>query len=188
MWDVKVLSLTEKWPRPFYIVKYKCIFTTDVTTKTVANQKTGFLSKIVEHIWFLFVQEPRNAYCIVNLSVISSPSTMSKIYKIWAHFVILLHLLWWQWNYTGWPPKNGTVDFLGLCSDQQLYFSPCWIEHLFLIIIKPRSSNSVENFNFMSNFLSTVILGFAINLSSCLETLEIGQITKMTVHKKCLIK
>ena len=31
-------------------------------------------------------------------------------------------------------------------------------------------------------------LGFAINLSSCLETLEIGQITIMTVHKKCLIK
>ena len=23
-------------------------------------------------------------------------------------------------TYTGWPPKNGTVDFLGLCSDQQL--------------------------------------------------------------------
>ena len=22
--------------------------------------------------------------------------------------------------YTGWPKKNGTVDFLGLCSDQQL--------------------------------------------------------------------
>ena len=26
------------------------------------------------------------------------------------------------WNYTGWPPKNGTVNFLGLCSDQQLSF------------------------------------------------------------------
>ena len=25
-------------------------------------------------------------------------------------------------TYTGWPPKNGTVDFSGLCSDQQLYF------------------------------------------------------------------
>ena len=24
--------------------------------------------------------------------------------------------------YTGWPKKNGTVDFLGLCSDQQLSF------------------------------------------------------------------
>ena len=29
------------------------------------------------------------------------------------------------------------------------YFcSPCWIEHLFLIIITPRSSNLVENFLF----------------------------------------
>ena len=24
--------------------------------------------------------------------------------------------------YTGWPPKTGTVDFLGLCSDEQLSF------------------------------------------------------------------
>ena len=47
--------------------------------------------------------------------------------------------------YTGWPKKNGTVDFLGLCSD---LFSPCWIEHLFLIIITSRSSNSVENLLF----------------------------------------
>ena len=63
-------------------------------------------------------------------------------------------------NYTGWPPpppppkkkkKNGTVDtvdFSGLCSDQQLFVSPCWIEHLFLIIITQRSSNLVENFLF----------------------------------------
>ena len=52
--------------------------------------------------------------------------------------------------YTGWPNKNGTVDtvdFSGLCSDQQLsFFSPCWTEHLFLIIITPRSSTLVENF------------------------------------------
>ena len=49
----------------------------------------------------------------------------------------------------GGPPKNGTVNFLGLCSNyEQLFFSPCWIEHLFLIIMTPRSSNSVENFLF----------------------------------------
>ena len=24
--------------------------------------------------------------------------------------------------YTGWPKNNGTIDFLGLCSDQQLSF------------------------------------------------------------------
>ena len=40
-------------------------------------------------------------------------------------------------------------------------FSACWIdsEPLFLIIITPRSSNLVENFLFMSNFLWTVIFG-----------------------------
>ena len=51
------------------------------------------------------------------------------------------------------PKKKGTVDFLGLCSDRQLSFSPCWIEHLFLIIITPRSSNLVENFLFYEWFL-----------------------------------
>ena len=40
-------------------------------------------------------------------------------------------------------PKNGTVKFSGLCFDQQLFFSPYCIEHLFLIIIPPRSSNLV---------------------------------------------
>ena len=47
------------------------------------------------------------------------------------------------------PKKHGTIDFfLGICSDQQLSFSPCSIEHLFFIIITPRSSNLVENFLF----------------------------------------
>ena len=44
----------------------------------------------------------------------------------------------------GWPNENGTVDtidFPGLCSDQHLCFSPCWIEHLSLIMITPTSSN-----------------------------------------------
>ena len=46
------------------------------------------------------------------------------------------------------PQKNGTVNILGLCSDEQLFFSPCWIEHIFLIIMTPRSSNLVENLLF----------------------------------------
>ena len=35
----------------------------------------------------------------------------------------------------------------------QLFSSPCWIEHLFPIIITPRSSNLVENFLFYETFL-----------------------------------
>ena len=46
-----------------------------------------------------------------------------------------------------------TVDFSGLCSNQQLFSSLCWIEHLFPIIITPRSSNLVENFLFYETFL-----------------------------------
>ena len=52
---------------------------------------------------------------------------------------------------TGWPPKNGTVDtvdFSGLALINSYLFSPCWIEHIFLIIITPRSSKLVENFLF----------------------------------------
>ena len=58
--------------------------------------------------------------------------------------------------YTGWPRNNGTVDtvdFSGLCSNQQLFSSLCWIEHLFPIIITPRSSNLVANFLFYETFL-----------------------------------
>ena len=40
-----------------------------------------------------------------------------------------------NFSLVGGPPKNGTVNFLGLCSDEQLFFSPCWIEHFFLIIM-----------------------------------------------------
>ena len=41
-------------------------------------------------------------------------------------------------------------------------FSPCWIEHPFLIIITPRSSNLVENFLFYELFLMGLLfLGFA---------------------------
>ena len=53
-----------------------------------------------------------------------------------------------NFSLVGGPPRNGTVNFLGLCSDEQLFFSPCWIEHLFVIIMTPRSSNLVENFLF----------------------------------------
>ena len=64
------------------------------------------------------------------------------------------------------PKKKGTVDFLGLCSDQQLSLFTCWIEYRFLIVITPRSSNLVENL-----FILWVITyglsfsGFAIDLS-----------------------
>ena len=54
-------------------------------------------------------------------------------------------------RYTGWPRNNGTVDtvdFSELCSNQQLFSLPSWKEHLFHIIITPRSSNLVENFLF----------------------------------------
>ena len=57
-------------------------------------------------------------------------------------------------EYTGWPRNNGTVDtvnFSGLCSYQQLFSSPCWIEHLFPIM--QDHQNLVENLLFYETFL-----------------------------------
>ena len=50
--------------------------------------------------------------------------------------------------------RNGRYSrFSGLCYNQQLLSSLCWIEHLFPIIITSRSSNLVENFLFYETFL-----------------------------------
>ena len=73
--------------------------------------------------------------------------------------------------YTGWPQKNWTVDFSGLCSDQQLSFFTLLDRASF-----PHYNNTKiikfgwELFYFMSNFLWTVIIGichsFVINRAS----------------------
>ena len=60
-------------------------------------------------------------------------------------------------------PKKTEVDFYEFALINSYLFSPCWIEHLFLIIITPRSSILWRTFYFMSNFLWTS--GFAISLS-----------------------
>ena len=87
------------------------------------------------------------------------------------------------------PQKTEQSIFLGLCSDEQLFLSLCWIEHSF----PHYNDTKIIEFGWKLFILWVIsyrlsFLGISINLSSCLETLEIGQITKMTVHKKCLIK
>ena len=94
-----------------------------------------------------------------------------------------------DFSLVGGPPKNGTVNFLGLCSDEQLLFFTLLGRALF----PHYNDTKIIKFGWKLFSLWVIsyrlsFLGFAINLSSCLETLEIGQITKMTVHKKCLIK
>ena len=121
----------------------------------------------------------------------------TKIIKFgWKLFI------WWVISYglsfsgfainfslVGGPPKNGTVNCLGLCSDEQFFFFTLLDRASF-----PHYNDTKIIWFGWKLFILGVIsyrllfLGFAINLSSCLETLEIRQITKMTVHKKCLIK
>ena len=94
--------------------------------------------------------------------------------------------------YTGWPRNNGTVDtvdFSGLCSNQQLFSSPCWIEHLFPILITPRSSNLVENFLFYETFLVDCHFRDLPDFQSFEARWQInGKSQKLTVDKKLLIK
>ena len=71
-----------------------------------------------------------------------------------------------RWSYTGWPHKNGTVNFLGLCSDQQL--------SLFTLMDRtsfPRYNNTkIIKFGWKLFMLWVIsyglsFLGFAINFS-----------------------
>ena len=86
-------------------------------------------------------------YIFIHISANMSPSGLkfsqmilhtgtSKLMYNWSFLFVVFHkqtLLSSTFKYTGWPRKNGTVNtvaFSGLCSDQLLFFSPCWIEHL----------------------------------------------------------
>ena len=85
---------------------------------------------------------------------------MSVLYSMFGNETNLNESKWNICVYTGWPPpppkkkRNSRYSrFCRTCSDQQLsFFSPCWTEHLLLIIITPRSSNLVENFLFYDQF------------------------------------
>ena len=57
--------------------------------------------------------------------------------------------IWDAQPYTGWPKKTEQSIqsiFQDFALINSYLFSHCWIEHLFLIIITPRSLNLVENF------------------------------------------
>ena len=85
-------------------------------------------------------------YSILGFRFLTRVPMGNNYLPVWALF----------YAYTGWPRNNGTVDtvyFSGLCCNQNLFSSPFWIEHLFPIIITPRSSDLVENFLFYETFL-----------------------------------
>ena len=80
----------------------------------------------------------------------------------WIIRIILIHadnwgmLLWKGYNVYRVAQKEQNSQysrFSGLCSNQQLLSSLCWIEQLFPIIITSTSSNLVENFLFYETFL-----------------------------------
>ena len=137
--------------------------------RTISESESTLLTKNVQ-IWVIwpgiyFLCRPIDKKpCYFFLTPDFINSVISQYNGAYEHWITtlsvrkkILHALhYFKWkiliiryfsSYTGWPNKNGTVDavdFSGLCSDQQCYlFSHCWIEHLFLNIITPRSSNLV---------------------------------------------
>ena len=101
-----------------------------------------------------------NIVCIKDffffyLSIFLSICLLHNVHYLQIYLIYLsIHL------YTGWPSKNGTVDFLGLCSDEQLSFFTLLDRASF-----PHYNNTTiikfgwELFYFMSNVLWTVIFG-----------------------------
>ena len=72
----------------------------------------------------------------------------------------------------GGSPKNGTVDFLGLCSDQQLSFFFTLLDRASFLHY---NNTKIIKFGWQLFILWVIsyglsFSGFAINLSSCLET------------------
>ena len=163
-------------PRPKFKVSfylYFCCFWINVTQINIENIKRKIQRIISDSCfqlksWFNvdsrapsipLLNFPFNQHCVVQSSF------LCRVFSF-VHFSIhsrhplknlFIH------NYTGWPKKTETVDkvaFSGLCSDQQLSFSPCWIEASF-----PHYNNTkiikfgwdLRTFYFMSNFLWTVI-------------------------------
>ena len=105
--------------------------------------------------FFAFIRTKTPHLPMFELKLTNNMTCFSvTLFNIQFSFPCIILLM--TWHYTGWPRNNGTVDtvdFSGLCSNQQLISSLCWIEHLFSIIITSRSSNLVENFSFYETFI-----------------------------------
>ena len=96
--------------------------------------------------------------------------------------------MYFNFTIPGWPKKNGTVDFLGLCSDQQLSF--------FTLLDRPSfphyNNTKIIKFGWELFILWVIsyrlsFSGFAIHLSLIVSR-KSGQIPKMTVHQKLLME
>ena len=118
-----------------------------------------------------------------------SSSTSSTVFLVQVYVTGRIKKLWCSesqfykckctlcFSYTGWPPKNGTVNFSGLCSDQQLSFFALLDRAYFLIIITPRSSNLVEN------FLWVISYGLSLSGFARFPEFLVRLMTVFAVHK-----
>ena len=111
------------------------------------------------HLWLYSSFNGQLVYCIQH-GCLSVPSWLGRLYAIWcwnaSHMTLYskinqLKILVLQviWNIPGGPMKTEQSIqsvFQDFALINSYLFSPCWIEHLFRIIITPRSSNLLENF------------------------------------------
>ena len=76
---------------------------------------------------------------ILKMTIVMKMMITKMRMRIMVIMVIVMKILWW-WVYRVAPKNRNSWSTV-------IFFSPCWIGHLFLIIT-PRSSNLVENFLF----------------------------------------
>ena len=83
-------------------------------------------------------------------------------------------------SFGGWSPNNGSVDFVGFCSVQRIISLPILHRECFIHY----NVTKIIEFGWKVLILQVI----SCRPYSCLKTLEIGQMQKMTVPKKLLIK
>ena len=91
---------------------------------------------------------------VMSISLKLHQKVLHLILKPWAipaklqSDIVYIYIIFKEEKYTGWPNKNGTVDFLGLCSDQQLSFFTLLDKASFPHYNNTKIIKLVENFLF----------------------------------------
>ena len=142
------MKTNRKWKRahpPFsaVFVNFNQSKSNIIIIKHISRRHSAWLLVICHWFWGLFKHELNHEryskqtfklgflYCVSQGFV---GFTYECIYNVALYIWNILLLF----MYTGWPTKNGTVDtvnFQDFALINIYLFSPCWIEHLFLIII-----------------------------------------------------
>ena len=109
-------------------------------------------NSVMHELWTLSCasNERREAYLSIHVHLIKQIYDYDSKKLQWNSVSFILGRTVYIHRVPPPPPKEQSIQsiFQNFALINSYIFSPCWIEHLFLIIITPRSSNLVENFLF----------------------------------------